>query len=446
MDKPRQLKLGAFLHPSGHHIAAWRHPDAYAAAAVDFRHYTELAHTAERGLFDMLFLADMTAMRNWPPETSSRVHTYVASFEPITLLSALATVTSHIGLVATATTTYNEPFHVARKFASLDHISGGRAGWNLVTSTNIGEALNFGREEHLEHDARYDRAAEFATVVRALWDSWDDDAFVRNKDEGRYFDPAKLHFLNHKGPHFSVRGPLNVPRSPQGRPVMVQAGTSDVGQDLAAEVADVLFATTQTIKAGQTLCQSLHDRLASHGREPDEIKLMPGLVPIIGTSQQEADDKFNRLQSLVHPEVGLHLLGEMLGSIDLSGYPLDGPLPEITTTIGSHTALKLFTEMAKRENLTIRQLYLRAVLRGHNVVCGTPQRIADHIEEWFAGGAADGFNVMPPYLPGALDEFVDAVVPELQRRGLFRTAYQGRTLRDNLGLKHPESRYAGERG
>jgi alkanesulfonate monooxygenase len=441
MDNPRQLKLGAFLHPSGHHIAAWRYPDAYAEAAVDFRHYTELARTAERGRFDMIFLADMTAMRNWPLDISSRVHTYVASFEPITLLSALATVTSHIGLVATATTTYNEPFHVARKFASLDHISGGRAGWNLVTSTNIGEALNFGREKHMEHDARYDRAAEFAAIVRRLWDSWDDDAFVRDKDEGRYFDPGKVHFLNHKGMHFSVRGPLNVPRSPQGRPVMVQAGTSDVGQDLAAEVADVLFATTQTIKAGQTLRQSLHDRLARHGREPDAIKLMPGLVPIIGTSQQEADDKFAKLQSLVHPEVGLHLLGEMLGSIDLSGYPLDGPLPEITTTIGSHTALKLFTEMAKRENLTIRQLYLRAVLRGHNVVCGTPQRIADHIEEWFAAGAADGFNMMPPYLPGALDDFVDAVVPELQRRGLFRTEYQGHTLRDNLGLKRPESRH-----
>jgi alkanesulfonate monooxygenase len=297
----------------------------------------------------------------------------------------------------------------------------------------------------MEHDARYDRAAEFAAVVRRLWDSWDDDAFVRDKDEGRYFDPAKVHFLNHKGTHFSVRGPLNVPRSPQGRPVMVQAGTSDVGQDLAAEVADVLFATTQTIKAGQTLRQSLHDRLARHQREPDAIKLMPGLVPFIGATQQEADDKFGRLQSLVHPEVGLHLLGEMLGSIDLTGYPLDGPLPEITTTVGSHTALKLFTEMAKRENLTIRQLYLRAVLRGHNVVCGTPQRIADHIEEWFAAGAADGFNVMPPYLPGALDDFVDTVVPELQRRGLFRTEYQGHTLRDNLGLKRQESRYANER-
>ncbi|MGZ3411513.1 MAG: NtaA/DmoA family FMN-dependent monooxygenase, partial [Xanthobacteraceae bacterium] len=302
-------------------------------------------------------------------------------------------------------------------------------------------AYNFGREEHLEHDARYDRAAEFARVVRSLWDSWDDDAFVRDKAAGRYFDPAKVHFLNHKGEHFSVRGPLNVPRSPQGRPVMVQAGTSDVGQDLAAEVADVLFATSQTLENAQNLCKSLKGRLAKFGREPDDIKVMPGLVPFIGSSQQEADDKFEKLQSLVHPDVGLQLLGEMLGSIDLSGYPLDGPLPEITTTIGSHTALKLFTEMAKRENLTIRQLYQRAVLRGHCVVRGTPQTIADHIEEWFTGEGADGFNVMPPYLPGALDDFVTLVVPELQRRGLFRTEYEGHTLRDNLGLKRPKSRY-----
>jgi alkanesulfonate monooxygenase len=383
----------------------------------------------------MVFLADGIGIRTRDePEGSLCRNQQTVELEPLTLFSAIATHTTNIGFVATASTTYNEPYHIARKFASLDHISGGRAGWNLVTSGMSAEALNFNRDAHYGHAERYERANEFAEIVTALWDSWDDDAFTRDKASGNFFDPAKLHVLNHKGKHFSVRGPLNVPRSPQGRPVMVQAGTSDVGQDLAAEVADVLFATTQTIKAGQTLRKSLHDRLARHGREPNEIKLMPGLVPIIGASQQEADDKFNKLQSLVHPEVGLHLLGEMLGSVDLSGHPIDGPLPEITTTIGSHTALKLFTEMAKRENLTIRQLYLRAVLRGH------------HIEEWFAAGAADGFNVMPPYLPGALDEFVDAVVPELQRRGLFRTAYQGRTLRDNLGLKRPESRYAGECG
>jgi FMN-dependent oxidoreductase (nitrilotriacetate monooxygenase family) len=436
-----KLKLGAFLHPTGHHIASWRLPEAYEKASVDFKHYIDLARTAERGKFDMLFLADSAAMRNWPLERSSRVATYVAGFEPITLLSALSSVTTSIGLVATATTTYNEPFHVARKFASLDHISGGRAGWNLVTSVNIAEAFNFGREQHTEHDARYDRATEFARIVRALWDSWDADAFVRDKTSGRFFDPAKVHPLDHKGEHFSVRGPLNVPRSPQGRPIMVLAGTSDAGQELAAEVADVVFATSQTLDHAQNFCKSLKERAAKFGRAPDDIKVMPGLVPFIGESQQEADDKFEKLQLLVHPEVGLQLLSEMLGQIDLSGYPLDGPLPEIKETIGSHTALKLFTEMAKRDNLTIRQLYLRAVTRGHAIVRGTPKKIADHIEEWFTGRGADGFNVMPPYLPGVLDDFVDKVVPELQRRGLFRAEYEGGTLRENLGLKRPESRY-----
>ena len=437
-----QVKLGAFLHPTGHHIASWRLPEAYAEASVDFKHWTQLAQTAERGKFDMLFLADSPAMRNWPRERSSRVATYVAGFEPITLLSALSAVTSHIGLTATATTTYNEPFHVARKFASLDHISGGRAGWNLVTSVNITEAYNFGREEHVEHDARYDRGTEFARVVRGLWDSWEDDAFVRNKEAGRFFDPAKVHQLDHKGEHFSVRGPLNVPRSPQGRPIMVQAGTSEVGQELTAEVADVVFSTSQTLEAAQKFYQSLKGRLGKFGRTSDDIKVMPGLVPFIGSSQQEADDKFEQLQSLVHPEIGLQLLGEMLGQIDLSKYPLDGPLPEITTTIGSHTALKMFTEMAKKENLSIRQLYMRVVLRGHCIVRGTPERIADHIEEWFVNEGADGFNIMPPYLPGGLDDFVEKVVPVLQRRGLFRTEYEGKTLRENLGLKKPRNRYA----
>jgi len=439
-----QVKLGAFLHPTGHHIAAWRHPDAYAAASVDFSHYVDLARTAERGRFDMLFLADSPAMRNWPLERSSRVATYVAGFEPITLLSALAAVTRNIGLAATATTTYNEPFHIARKYASLDHISGGRAAWNLVTSVNIAEAKNFGREKHVEHDARYDRAAEFARVVLGLWDSWDGDAFVRDKAAGRFFDPARVHALDHKGEHFSVAGPLNVPRSPQGRPVIVQAGTSEAGQELEAEVADAVFATGQTLESAQTFYQSLKGRLARFGREPDDLKVMPGLVPFIGDSRQEADDAFEKLQSLVHPEVGLQLLGEMLGHVDLTKYPLDGPLPEIKDTIGSHTALKLFTEMAKRENLTIRQLYLRVVLRGHCIVRGTASDIADHIQAWFEGYGADGFNIMPPYLPGGLDAFVDKVVPELQRRGIFRKEYEGRTLRDNLGLRYPQSRYRQE--
>jgi FMN-dependent oxidoreductase (nitrilotriacetate monooxygenase family) len=435
------LKLGAFLHPTGHHIASWRYPGAYAEANVDFAHYRALVATAERARFDLIFLADSSAMRNWPLDRSSRVAVYVGGFEPITLLSALAPVTTSIGLVATATTTYNEPFHVARKFASLDHISGGRAGWNLVTSVNIAEAFNFGREAHTEHDARYDRASEFARVVLGLWDSWEDNAFVRDRATGQFFDPAKVHALNHRGEHFSVRGPLNVPRSPQGRPIVVQAGTSEVGQDLSAEVADIVFAVARTREDAQRFYRSLKGRLAKFGRAPEDLKIMPGLVPLIGESQQEADDKFERLQSLVHPEVGLQLLGEMLGHVDLSKYPLDGPLPEITETIGSHTGLRVFSDMARRENLTIRQLYLRAVTRGHNILRGTAETIADQMQDWFESEGADGFNVMPPYLPGALDDFAGKVVPILQRRGLFRTEYEGTTLRENLGLTRPVNRY-----
>ncbi len=443
MARPgRQMKLGAFLHPTGHHIASWRHPEAYAEAAADFAHYRELARTAERGKFDLLFLADSPAMRNWPPERQSRVATYIAGFEPITLLSALAAVTEHIGLVATATTTYNEPLHIARKFASLDHISGGRAGWNLVTSTNPKEALNFGKETHLAHDDRYDRATEFAQVVQGLWDSWEEDAFVRDKATGRYFDPAKLHVLDHKGPHFSVRGPLNVPRPPQGHPVIVQAGSSEVGKELGAQVAEVIFTAHQTLDNAKKFYDDLKGRLAKYGRRPEDVKIMPGVSPFIGRTQEEADEKFEKLQSLVHPEIGLALLGELLGNFDLTPYPIDGPLPDIPHSDSSQHVLKMFTDMAKNENLTIRQLYQRIVLRGHWIVRGTPETVADQLEHWFKNGGCDGFNVMPPYLPGALDDFVDHVIPELQRRGLFRRDYEGRTLRENLGLRRPASRYA----
>lgn len=442
MAKGRQMKLGAFFHPTGHHIASWRHPDAYAEAAVDFAHYTQLAQTAERGKFDLLFLADSPAMRNWPVERQSRVATYIAGFEPITLLSALAAVTKHVGLVATATTTYNEPLHIARKFASLDHISGGRAGWNLVTSTNPKEALNFGKDTHLAHDDRYDRATEFAQVVQGLWDSWDDDAFIRDRESGRYFDPERLHVLDHKGPHFSVRGPLNVPRPQQGHPVIVQAGSSDVGKELGAHVAEVIFTAHQTKENARKFYDDLKGRLAKYGRVPDDVKIMPGVVPFVGATQEEAEAKFEKLQSLVHPEIGLALLGELLGNIDLSSYPLDGPLPDITKSDSSQHVLKMFTDMAKDEQLTIRQLYLRIVCRGHWIVCGTPETVADKLQEWFEAGASDGFNVMPGYLPGGLEDFVDHVIPVLQKRGVFRRDYEGKTLRENLGLRRPESRYA----
>jgi alkanesulfonate monooxygenase len=435
--QPRRMKLGAFLHPTGHHVAAWRHPRAQADGGVNFLHYAELARTAERGRFDMLFLADSAAVWEASPEALSR-SPRSDHFEPLTLLSALAAVTARIGLVATVTTTYNEPFHVARKFASLDLLSGGRSGWNLVTSSNQAEAYNFSRDAHLAHAARYDRAREFAQVVLGLWDSWGDDAFVRDKASGRYFEPDKLNILDHNGRHFRVKGPLNVARSPQGRPVLVQAGSSEPGKDLAAETAEVIFTAHQTLADAMAFYADVKGRLDRYGRDPDHLKVMPGVFPVVGRTEQEAEDKFGELQELIHPEVGLSLLSGMLGGVDLSGYPVDGPLPDLPETNGGKSRQDLLVRLAHREGLTIRQLYLRiAGARGHRQIRGTPQTIADELEAWFRGGAADGFNIMPPMLPGSLDDFVGLVIPELQRRGLFRTEYEGRTLRENLGLPRP---------
>lgn len=367
----------------------------------------------------------------------------MAYFEPITLLSALAAVTEHIGLVSTATTSYNEPYHVARKYASLDHISGGRAGWNVVTSGNLSEAWNFGREAHYEHGDRYERAREFIDVVKGLWDSWDDDAFVRDRSSAIYFDPEKLHVPNHKGEYFSVRGPLNVARPPQGYPVIVQAGSSETGKEFAAEYAEVIFTTAETVEKAKTFYDDVKGRMAKFGRAPEHLKIMAGLNPVIGNTESEAEEKHQFLQSKIHPEVGLELLSAAVGGFDLSGYPLDGPLPDLPETKGSKGHFKQVMDMARIEGLTIRQIYMRyAGARGNRTVKGTPRKIADEMEDWFLGRAIDGFLIQPPYLPGGLDEFVATVIPDLQRRGLFRRSYSGRTLRENLGLPRPVSRYA----
>jgi FMN-dependent oxidoreductase (nitrilotriacetate monooxygenase family) len=439
-----QLRLGAFLYPSGHHIAAWRHPEAQADAGVNFRHYVKLAQAAEAAKFDLVFLADGVGTRGDNVEFLSRTaHSYVAQFEPITLLSALAAVTEHVGLVATASTSFNEPYHVARKFASLDHISGGRAGWNLVTSSNEHEAKNFNRDKHFEHAERYERAIEFAEVVEGLWDSWEDDAFLRDKDQGRFFDPERRHVLDHKGRFFQVRGPLNVARSPQGHPVVVQAGSSEAGRDLAARTAEVIFTAQQTLEDAIDFYSDVKGRLAQYGRHPDDLKIMPGVFPIVGRSESEAREKFEQLQALIDPKVGLALVSGLTGGFDLSGYPLDGPIPELPETNASKSRQLLTLELARRENLTIRQLYLRvAGARGHWQLVGTPAQIVDQLEERFVKGGADGYNVMPPVLPAGLDDFVELVIPELRRRGLFRSEYEGRTLRDNLGLRRPVNRYA----
>ncbi|WP_159811420.1 LLM class flavin-dependent oxidoreductase [Pseudomonas sp. 18058] len=435
-----KMSLGAFLMSSGHHLAAWRHPRAWAGGGLDFQHFKNLATTAERGKFDAIFFADNLALMGSPE--LGQFTTAGDVFDPLVLLSGLAAVTERIGLVSTVSTSYNEPYLLARKFASLDHLSGGRSGWNLVTSATDLEALNFGRDKHFEHGDRYQRAEEFIDVVTGLWDSFEDDAFIRDKSSGVFFQPDKLHVLNHHGENYRVRGPLNIPRTPQGYPVLIQAGSSEPGKALAARTAEVVFTAQQTLSNAQAFYADVKGRLAGYGRRPEQLKVMPGISPVIGRTQSEAEDKYQQLQDLVEPRVGLAMLAGMAGGFDLSEYDLDGPLPELPQSNSMQSRQALFIDLARRENLTIRQLYLKvAGARGHHTVIGTPKTIADTLEEWFVGQAADGFNIMPPFLPEGLDDFVDGVVPLLQQRGLFRTEYSGSTLRDHLGLQRPGNRY-----
>jgi alkanesulfonate monooxygenase len=438
----RMMHLGAFFAPSGHHTASWRHPGAQADAAVNIEHQMEMARLAERGKFDLIFLADSPAVRETHIESMKRSTQYIANFEPLTLLSTLAAVTSRIGLVATASTTYYEPYHVARLFASLDWLSHGRAGWNIVTTGSAESALNFGRTEHMEHDARYHRAREFTDVVRALWDSWDDDAFLRDKESGLFFDSEKMHYLNHQGEFFSVRGPLNVPRPPQGHPVLVQAGSSDTGRGFAADYADAIFTTSLQTYEAREYYADVKQRAAAAGRDPDQIIILPGVTYCVAKTDAEAQEQYEYMLSLVHPIAAREMAALTLGH-DLSPYDMDGPVPDLpppNTSVGTyHSAMKL----ARDENLTIRQLSIRlATGRNRFVIVGSVEHVADVLEEWFTTGAADGFNILPPYIPGALEDFVALVIPELQRRGLFRTEYEGPTLRDQLGLSRPPSRYA----
>ena len=442
-NTPRQIKLGAFLMQTGHHIAAWRLPDAHADHGQNFARFAELAKKAEAAKFDTIFFADSVGVRNEDPKALHRT-ARSDHFEPLTLLSALSVVTERIGLIATVSTSFNEPYNVARKFASLDHLSNGRAGWNLVTSSGNGEAHNFNRSEHLQHSLRYERAGEFYDVVTGLWDSWDDDAFLRDKESGIYHDPSKLHVLDYQGEHFQVRGPLNVARSPQGWPVVVQAGASEAGRELAARTAEVIFVAHQTFAEAQEFYRDIKGRLARYGRQPDDLKVMPGIFPVVGRTLAEAEEKFGRLQDLIHPDVGLALLSNMIGGVDLSDYPIDGPVPELPETNGGKSRQRLLLDLARRDNLTIRELYLRiSGARGHQQVVGSITQVADQLQQWFEEEGADGFNIMSPSLPGGLEDFIELVLPELRRRGLFRTEYEGKTLRENLGLRRPVSRYAG---
>jgi FMN-dependent oxidoreductase (nitrilotriacetate monooxygenase family) len=431
------MKLGMFVRPVGHHIASWRDPNAQADAGENFGHFTEMARIAERGLFDMLFSADSATAFTSEEATLHRSH-YVAWIEPMTLLAALAACTKNIGLVCTSSTSFEEPYAVARRFASLDLVSGGRAGWNVVTTANPIVATNFGSEPHLPKPERYKRAREFTDVVIGLWDSWDEDAFVRDRQNGIFFDRSKMRILNHHGAYYDVRGPLNVPRSPQGRPVIVVAGASEDGKDLAAEIADVAFTAHEHLDTAQAYYRDVKERMVKHGRESHALKIMPGISVTVAPTRSEAEDKFARLQNLIHPEIGLGLLSRRI-EFDLTNYPIDGPVPEIPDDDLRNSRSGMMFSAARRENLTIRQLYQRfAASRGHLSVVGTPEEVADAMQHWFESGAADGFNVMPPVFPAGLVDFVDLVVPELQRRGVFRKAYRGRTLRDNLGLPAPQ--------
>ena len=445
MTDHRQLRLGGFLQATGHHIAAWRHPDSQADAGLNLGHYRELAQTAERGRFDMIFLADSPGAGADKDPAAFALEGKSARFEPVTLWAALSQVTSNLGFVATATTTYEDPYTLARKFASLDWISAGRSAWNVVT-TGMDVAANFGLERHPDHSLRYERAEEFLEVTRKLWDSYEDDAFVRDRESGIYVDTGKVHQVEHKGAHFDVRGLFNVGRPPQGYPVIVQAGASEAGRDLAARTSEVIFTANLTLEDAQAFYADVKGRLPRFGRAADQLLIMPGIFPVLGGTEAEARDNYEYLQSLIHPETAWNILRRRYEGVDLSGYSLDDKAPPLPgETNGNKSRLKLVTDYLEREQPTLRELYrTMATARGHRVAVGTPEQVADGIQQWFEQGAADGFNVMPPILPTGLTDFVDQVVPILQRRGLFRTEYEGATLRENLGLERPANQFAAQ--
>jgi FMN-dependent oxidoreductase (nitrilotriacetate monooxygenase family) len=433
------LHFNAFLMGSGHHEAAWRLPESDPFANLDLAHWTNLAQIAERGKFDSVFLADGPAL--W----GNAKHRPGGALEPTVLLTALAGVTSHIGLIATASTTYNDPYNLARRFASLDHISGGRAGWNIVTTATKQAARNFGLDDNPSHRERYQRAAEFTDVSLALWDSWEDDAEVGDKASGSYADEDKIHEIGFAGEYFKVRGPLNVPRSPQGRPLLVQAGSSEDGREFAARYAEAVFTAQQTLAEAQEFYADIKARARRLGRDPDEVKILPGLVPTIGSTEAEARALEDELEALIVPDYGLNHLAQIL-ELPTSALPLDGYLPESVYSRppveGMQSRYQLVVDLARRDNLTVRQLIGRlGGGRGHRTFAGTPEQVADTIEEWATSGAADGFNVMPAVLPSGLEAFVEHVVPLLRKRDLFREDYTGTTLRDHYGIPRPASQY-----
>jgi alkanesulfonate monooxygenase len=436
----RQIHFNAFMRPASIHTGAWRYPGAWPDMNFNFSHIKRSIQKLEAAKFDAFFMADHMAVLNMPMDALKRSHT-ATSFEPFTLLAALSQATERIGLVATGSTTFDAPYHIARRFASLDHISGGRAGWNIVTTSNPDAALKFGMDEHMEHGDRYKRARVFYDVVTGLWDSWADDAFIRDVDSGIFFEPDKMHVLNHKGEYLSVRGPLNIARPIQGWPVIVQAGASDAGRQLAAETAEMVFTALPNMKAGQAFFADVKGRMRKLGRNPDHMSIMPACLVMLGETVEEAKRKRDLLDSKVNYANAIASLSIALGH-DASKFDPDRPLPDdIPESNASKSGRERAIALGKRENLTVRQLAQRLGGFGGLAMVGTPEMVADEMEEWLTTEASDGFTLQCPYRPGGLDDFCDQVVPELQRRGLFRRDYEGPTLRDHLGLPRPENRF-----
>ncbi len=434
-NKPRQMHLNLFIQGIGHHEAAWRSPDTNPADMLDIGYYQRLSQAAEAAKFDAIFIADALAIN-----PNIEFGPFNNFFEPLTLLAAIAAVTERIGVIGTASTTYGEPYDIARRFASLDRVSRGRAGWNIVTSGNEMAAHNFGHDAHLEHGKRYARATEFVDVAMKLWASWDDTAFIADRARGRFVDRGRIHRIDHEGEHFKVRGPLDFPGPPQGHPVLVQAGSSEDGREFAGRFAEAIYTAQNNLTDAQAFYADVKARMHRYGRTPDQMCILPGLAPIVGHTEAEAKAKQAAQNEHIIPEYSLHQLSTNLG-VDLFSHDIDGPLPEVApieNINGGKSRYQVFLDMARRDNLTIRGLIHRIAFgRGHDTFAGTPAQIVDHMEQWFTSGACDGFNLLPPTLPGDFDVFCELVLPELRRRGLFRTEYTGRTLREHFGLRRP---------
>lgn len=439
-----QMNLLGMWHPPGAHIGGWRMPEAVPGTDTSFAHHLDIAKMAEAAKLDALFYADVAVTQSVDllekNDPLAGMFPRAQSIEPMTLIAALATQTAHIGLVATGSSTYSDPYTIARRFSAVDQISGGRAGWNLVTSQFEAEAGNYGAEAHMPHGERYKRAEEFFDVVAALWDSWAEGAVVEDKETARIFDDTKVRLINHKGDYFRVKGPLNEARSPQGRPIVAQAGSSGPGKALAARVADVVFTAQSEPEDARAFRAELKSLAKSFGRNPDEIKVFPGLTPIVGETPAEAEAHYLQLQERITDDQAIRGLQRIAGGLDLTKFPLDGPLPDLPVSNGARSRQKRLTDMARAENLTLRQAGRRfAESKSHFLKWGTPAMLADVMQEWFESGACDGFCIIFPYYRRGVSDFLTLVVPELQRRGLFRTEYTGKTLRENLGLSLPPS-------